>query len=151
MDARHAAVLDAAMLAFGGSVVRTAASVIGRREGQELIVATTRFGYSVSALVSVRIAFVVRPRGLLRKTLAVDGSPRPLVDEILDGDAMARLAALAPLHVELGPNRLVFELRYGVLADVVMTVDLVTALAKRARLVDSRAHLVVASDSQTTV
>ncbi len=133
-------VLDTAAPELAGPIVRTSASVIGKRGGESLIVATTCFGYTVSALLSVRIAFAVRPRGWLRKTLAVAGAPLELVREILDVDALARLAALEPVRAELGGTSLRLEQRYGLLGDVATAIDLVATLAARARAVDSRAR-----------
>lgn len=130
-------VLDAAGPELSGPVVRTAASVIGQRAGESLIVATTAFGYTVTSLVSVQIHFYVEPRGWLRKSLAVAGTPLELVRRILDGDALARLAALSPISAELGAMSLRLEQRFGAIADVANAIDLVATLAARARLVSN--------------
>jgi hypothetical protein len=129
-------VLDAAAPELAGPIVRTSASVIGKRFGESLIVATTAFGYTVTALLTVRIAFFVRPRGWLKKTLAIAGAPPELVQQILDGDALARLAALEPLGAELGSHSLRLEQRYGQIGDVATAIALVATLAARARVVD---------------
>jgi hypothetical protein len=126
-------VLDAATPELAGPIVRTTASVIGKRRGESVIVATTDFGYTVTALVSVSIAFAVRPRGWLKKTLAVAGAPAELVRQILDGDTLARLAALEPVAVELGAHSLRLERRYGDVGDVATAIELVATLATRVR------------------
>jgi hypothetical protein len=130
-------VLDAAAPELHGPVIRTAASVIGTRGGESLIVATTAFGYTVTSLLSVHVHFFIEPRGWLRKTLAVVGSPRELVRRVLDRDVLARLEALAPARVELGAMSLRLEQRFGAIANVASAIDLVATLATRARLVDN--------------
>jgi hypothetical protein len=133
-------ILDAAAAALVGPLVRTSASVIGKRAGERLIVATTSFSYTVTALVSdLRFAFTVHPRGWLKKTLVVEGAPPFLVEQTLEAPLFARISALAPHHVELGRMGLRLEQRYGTVQDVAEVIDLVTVLARRARLVDSLA------------
>jgi hypothetical protein len=133
MDAQAVAVLDAAAGALTGSVTRTAASVIGKRAGEDLIVATTRFSYTVTALLSASLSFLVRPRGWLRKTLEVAGTPPELVDQVLDAPELARLAELSPLRLELGQNSLQLELRYGATCPLAKAIERVIAIAQRAR------------------
>jgi hypothetical protein len=130
-------VLDAAAPELKGPVIRTAASVIGKRAGESLIVATTAFGYTVTSLITVQVHFFIEPRGWLKKTLAVVGTPLDLVRRILDGDVLARLEALSPSHVELGAMSLRLEQRFGAIANVATAIDLVATMAARARLVDN--------------
>src|SRR5262249_13954251 len=133
MDAQAAAVLDAAAGALSGSVTRTAASVIGRRAGENLIIATTRFSYTVTALLSSCLSFTVRPRGWIRKTLAVARSPPERVAQVLDAAELARLAALSPLRFDLWANSLQLELRYGTGCPLAAAIDCVVSIAQRAK------------------
>src|SRR5215813_7988406 len=110
MEAPVDAVLDAATSVMSGSVTRTAASVIGKRGGETLIVATTRFSYTITIMLSVPVSFTVRPRGWLKRGLAVTGAPSEKVEQILDGPELARLTTLSPIRFELGTNSLQLEL-----------------------------------------
>lgn len=131
-QAHEALTVAAAQLA--GTVVRTSASVIGRRGNDSVIVATTSWGYTVTALVTgLRTIFHVRPRGWLRRSYAVEGIPAELVAQIIDPAQIERIAALAPLSIELGTTALRLEQKYGDAAAMEMAIDLVATLVSRTR------------------
>jgi hypothetical protein len=132
------AVLAQAAAELGGTLVRTSASVIGRRGSESIIIATASWGYTVSVMLShMRIGLSIRPRGWLRKGLAVEGWPAALAREVVDGEPLERLKVLSPLLVELTPTALRLELRYGRIEDVTTAIRLAAELARRAREVEA--------------
>src|SRR6266567_9545618 len=103
MGAQANEALATAAAELGGVLVRTSTSVIGKRGSESIIVATAGWGYTVTVVVSgLRVAFTLRPRGWLRRSLAFEGSPIELAREIVDAAHLERVAALAPILVELG-------------------------------------------------
>jgi hypothetical protein len=141
MGAQAIETLEAAAARLAGPVIRTSASVIGKCGGESVIVATTGWGYIVTVLYgSAHVAFTVRERGWLKKSLALEGQPMALAREVVDAGLLERLAALAPLHVELGPTAIRLEHRYGPAPAVVAAIDLVVELAKRARRFDTQPY-----------
>ncbi len=140
MGAQANEALATAAAELGGVLVRTSTSVIGKRGSESIIVATAGWGYTVTVVVSgLRVAFTLRPRGWLRRSLAFEGSPIELAREIVDAAHLERVAALAPILVELGPTALRLEHKYGAPADVAAAIDLAASLAQRARRVDAHA------------
>ncbi len=135
----HAAsTLSAAAAELQGPIIRTSASVIGQRDGESIIFATTGWGYTVTVMMhAVRIGFEVRPRGWLRKSLHIAGAPADLVAEILDPDHHLRLLALHPMLVELTPTGLRLEHKYG--TDVTAAIHLAASIARRSREVQEKA------------
>ena len=139
MGAEGHKALETAAAVLDGPVVRTSASVIGKRGGESVIVATTSWGFVVTVLLpSPRVAFTVEQRGWLRKTLAVEGEPTELVRELLDAEHLERLAALAPTLVELGLTALRLERKYGAAEDVTAAVVWVVSVAQRVRRLDGQ-------------
>jgi hypothetical protein len=137
---RPAAVLAAAAADLGGTQVRTSASVIGHRGSESVIVATASWGYTVTVMLShMRIALTIRPKGWLKKCLAVEGAPPELAREVADPPHLDRLKALSPLLVELTPMALRVEMRYGAADEVTAAIDVATSLARRARQVEETA------------
>jgi len=133
-------VLAAAAGELHGPLIRTSASVIGQRAGESIIFATTSWGFMVTVMLrGMALALALRPRGWLRKTLHFQVAPPHLGDELVDPHHRERLLALEPLHVELGPTSLRFELRYG--ANVTEALSLAVSLAQHARAVQERAQL----------
>ncbi len=123
-----------------GQLIRTTASVIGHRGSDSVIFATTGWGYTVTVMMkNMRIGFTARPRGWLRKSLAIEGTPIELVAHVLDEAHQAQLLALQPLSVELGPSALRIEQKYGDPADIAATIHLAESLARRAREVEATA------------
>src|SRR5262245_66222860 len=93
MGAQSHEALEAATAALDGPVIRTSASVIGKRGGESIIVATTGGGYTVTVLLSSpRLVFTVRARGWLMKSLALEGEHSELAGAVLAG------ARDAPAH-----------------------------------------------------
>lgn len=136
MASQSVAALAVAAAELGGPLIRTAASVIGSRGGESVIVATTGWGYTVTVMAQgLPLGFTVRPRGLLRKHLAVEGAPVELVRRVVDGHHLARLTALAPALVELGPTALRLEHRHGAAEELVEAIHLAVSLVRRARSV----------------
>jgi hypothetical protein len=139
MTSQATLVLDAAAAELAGPLVRTSASVIGIRAGESVIVATTSWGYTVTVLLkSMRILMSVRPRGWLRRCLAVEGAPLDLVNRIVE-PFRDRLRAARPLLVELTPMALRFEQKYGPPPAVAAAIDLASGLARRALEIDGAA------------
>ena len=129
----------AAELSVDGPVIRTSASVIGHRGAESVIVATASWGYTVTVVLhDMRMAFTIAPRGWLRKHLVVEGTPAAQVERAVDAFHLDRLRALAPLLVELSPNGLRLEHRYGAPGDVVDAIHLACSLARRARHVEEQ-------------
>lgn len=140
MRPQAAAVLTQAAAELGGTLVRTSASVIGRRTGESIIVATASWGYTITVMLShMRILMTIRPRGWLRKCLAVEGSPPELAREIADEPHLTKLRALSPLLVELTPMALRVEMRYGAPTEVAEVISTAVSLARRARQVEEQA------------
>jgi len=132
MGAQATDALELAAAALDGPVVRTSASVIGKRGTESVIVATSARSVTISILVgSGHVALTVRERGWLKRSLALEGSPIELAREIVDGVWFDRVAALAPTLLELGPNALRLELRYG--SDLAAAIDVMVGLAARVR------------------
>lgn len=132
--------LDAAAAQLSGQLLRTSASVIGHRGGESIIFAITGWGYTVTVMMKgMRIGFVARQRGLLRKTLHVEGHPIDLVNEILDEAHRKQLVDLQALVVEMGPAALRIEHRYGNPAEIATVIDVAVSLARRARAVEQSA------------
>jgi hypothetical protein len=138
MGAQTTEALELAGSVLDGPITRTSASVIGKRGNESVIVATTARSCTISILVaSAHVGLTVRPRGWLKRSLELDGAPIELAREIVDAAGFARLAALAPLLLELGPKALRLELRHG--SDLVAAIDLMVALAQRVRRVADEA------------
>jgi hypothetical protein len=134
-----ATVLEAAAAELGGAAIRTSTSVIGQSGGESVIVATAAWGYTVTVVLQgMRMAFTVRPRGWLRKHLAVEGTPDAQVARAVDAFHLDRLRALSPLLVELTGNGLRIEQRHGPAAPVAAAIHLACSLARRARHVEER-------------
>jgi hypothetical protein len=133
-----ATVLEAAAAELGGAI-RTTASVIGQSGGETVIVATCAWGFTVTVVLhGMRMAFTVRPRGWLRKHLAVEGTPAAQVASAVDAFHLGRLRALSPLLVELTANGLRIEQRHGPPEQVAAAIHLACSLARRARHVEER-------------
>ena len=131
-------VLDAAAAELTGQLMRTNASVIGHNGGESLVVAETGWGYTVTAMLQrMRIAFTVEPRGWLRRSLRIEGTPIELVHRVVDGFHQERILQLAPLGLELGPASLRVEYKYG--TDITAAIHLAVSLARRARHVQTTA------------
>jgi hypothetical protein len=134
MVPRAFAALAVAGAELGGPVIRTAASVIGTRGGESVIVATTSWSYSVTVMAQgMPLAFTIRPRGLLRRALAVSGAPHDLVSRVVDPQHLARIQALAPSLVELGPTALRLEHKHGPAEELVEAIQVAVSLVRRAR------------------
>jgi hypothetical protein len=133
MRTQAAHVLAQAAAELGGTLVRTSASVIGRRGAESFIVATASWGYTVTVMLAhMRIGLTIRPRGWLRKGLVVEGTPAALVREIADEHHLERLRLLSPLLVELTPMALRIEMRYGAIEEVSTAIQTAASLARRA-------------------
>lgn len=128
------AALAVAGAELGGPIIRTAASVIGTRGGESVIVATSSWGYTVTVMAqALPLVFTVRPRGLLRRAIAVEGAPIALVHRVVDAHHLSRITALAPSLVELGPTALRLEHKHGPAEELVESLHLAVSLVRRAR------------------
>jgi hypothetical protein len=134
--------LDEAQASMQGTLTRTRASVIGVWGGENIIFATMTWGWTVTAVLHhMRIGFTVTPRGWLQKKLVVEGTPPDLVGQILDGEWYDRVLQMrpAPVYMELAPNGLRLEHRYG--ADIGASLELTANLARRAKIVQHQSML----------
>jgi hypothetical protein len=129
--------LDVASGELHGTITRTSSSVIGRRGGETVIFAIANHHWSVTAMLTgIRIAFVLAPQGVFRKTLRVEGWPTNAVAEILDDEHLRKLEELSPLRVQLMPNGVRLEQKLGAPDDSIgRAMDVVVALAERTRAV----------------